>query len=707
MSLIRFATLTITLIFILMFVGMSASSSNSEPLDQHVIHLPLIDKQSRWSDECIDCPHYFWDRSLDGAQLDSTGRVHVAYGGEQLYYAYQNGTGQWVRQVVDYTLGTGTWASLAMDSSDQPHILYYDEGNEFWKYAFHVESGWLYEILYIAGNWATIVIDNEEMPHIAYISQEPEQELRHGYRDVDGWHFDVVDSNANHLSLAVDSFDHLHIVYNFGEQELLKYATYDGSDWTITTIGNPEESGAGLSLVLDSNDNPHISYVRDNSILYTFKNGSEWQIEAVVEDLEYASDESSLKLDQSGTPFVLYTEWWETCIRGVCEWDNRLVITYRNVDGDGNWIDPPEWVSLWALYEEGKGTLLIDASNGIHVVAGLRLYSMGLGSSTIDVRGFVHGTVNLSIDRSHELHATYAKNGNVAYGGAENGNWHFEIIGALETYFLGGATQLALGPTDEVAIVYPGWYYLPVYPGPPPVDYRYFLSRRTESGWNKSMLPEIGYANSIAIAVDSQGVVHFSYLNSNGLHYWYDPTSGVTTPQIVDIGPGHSLAMLIDASNRPCIAYHLDGSGLKYTCRNGNEWETQVVRAVNAYSISLGLDSASQPHIVYVHGLEGTGEIKHATTDGNSWQIEPVAWINGDVSMAFDGNDYLHLSYRDGTNDIIHAYRKDAGWLFERINTSGYSIVSTVIAVDSLGNPQIAYIDDELHDLRIIHYEPY
>ncbi len=139
MSLLRFATLTILVTFVLLCVGLTASSAKIESAEQHVVHLPIIAKQSRWSEECIDCPHNFWNRSLDGAQLDSTGRIHVAYGGEQLYYAYQDGADQWVRQVVDETPGTGTKASLGIDSSDQPHILYCDEGINTWKYAFQVE----------------------------------------------------------------------------------------------------------------------------------------------------------------------------------------------------------------------------------------------------------------------------------------------------------------------------------------------------------------------------------------------------------------------------------------------------------------------------------------------------------------------------------------------------------------------------------------
>ncbi len=693
LSLSKFTTLTITLMILLLFVGLSSSNAKIEAVDQQVIHLPLIAKQTGWWEECIDCPHSFGNRSLNGAQLDSAGRIHVAYGGDQLYYAVQDDSGHFDIQIVDHQPGTGSGAALALDSSDHPHIVYQD-GYESWKYIYQDEGSWHHEELPLSLNITSIVIviDSEDRTHLALDSNTG---LVHSYHNSENWQSITLEETVDHLSFALDQYDYPHLAYNENTLDLLKYATYDGAEWSISVIGDPGERGAGTSIVLDSASLPHVSYIgSDGYLKYAVKDGSEWQIETVAEGYSYAS-ESSLKLDQSGTPYVVYTDLEYNCPRGICV--SETLCKYR--ESEGNWISTPSWPTSMGATQ--RATLLIDASDDIHAVYDtwfktLEAYSSG-SPTTIDLAQDVYGGLELVIDRDGILHSTYHKHmdesflGRVVYARREDNNWQIESGGQLS--YLGGGTRLTLGPADEVIYVYPGkMYYGPYY------ELRYILRRR----WSSSPMPYIGNAISIDIAVDSQGVVHFSYLNSNGLYYWYDPTSGLTSPEFVNFGPGSFLAMVIGANNQPCIAYHVYGTGLKYACRNGTEWTQDVVRAVNTYFISLDLDSDGQPHIVYIEGIAGSGEITHASFNGSDWNVEQVAWINGDLSMTIDGQDSIHLSYWNGANDIIHAYRKETGWVLDEVMTTGNAPMSTAIAVDSQGNPHIAYVDNELKDLRIL-----
>jgi hypothetical protein len=698
-SLIRFTALTITLLFVLLYVGLSASSANIEALEQHTVHLPLISKQSLWSDECIDCPHYFGGRSLDGAQIDSNGRVHVAYGGDQLYYASQDDNSHWVIQVVDVTPRTGALTSLGLDSLDHPHILYCDAGNDTWKYAAHGEFGWHLEILDIQCYEAAMVIDDQDQPHVAYTSETSDHTLHYGYQDAGSWHFESVDSDGGQLSLAVDSLGHPHIAYTYSNQEL-RYAAYDGSEWSITTIGDPGNSLEWPSIALDSPNISHISYLQSGVLKYAIKSGGEWQIETVDEPENIASfSHSSLALDQSGIPYVLYTVYDAYCIRSTC-YD---VITSKYRDADGNWLNSVGFDGCHS------GTLLIDEANRIHVVyiddgywpaSKLRAFSEGVGSSTIDQRQWVYGPLSLFADRNDELHSVYIRSGRVAYAGIENGSWQIEMrLEYAGSYW--GKLQAAIGPSDAIYNAFPGFYS--VYPGN--FSTRYYISKQTDAGWTGRWIPDFGLTYAFDIAVDSHDIVHFSYFHS-GTNYWYDPTSGTTVSENVDAEGGTTLSIAIDANDQPCIAFHT-WSGIKFACKNGNGWTTEVVSDDNSYSISLEFDSLGQPHIVYIQGTENSGVIKHVFNRNNTWFVEPVAWITGDFSMAIDEQDYVHLSYIDEANDIIHAYRKAAGWSFERIDTSGHSIASTAITVDGLGNPHIAYIDGDLSDLRIIHYQPH
>jgi hypothetical protein len=115
--------------------------------------------------------------SLDvDLELDSSGYPHIAYrkggyGGTELKYARWNGSG-WQVEVVDSGGYLGEYCSLALDSSDNPHISYYDEDNGDLKYAHWDGSAWQTEIVDSGGNvgkWTSIEVGSSDNPRISYL----------------------------------------------------------------------------------------------------------------------------------------------------------------------------------------------------------------------------------------------------------------------------------------------------------------------------------------------------------------------------------------------------------------------------------------------------------------------------------------------------------------------------------------------------------
>ena len=76
------------------------------------------------------------------AAVDAAGRVHVAYGGRQLYHAWQAGNDPWQVEVVDEELNAGRGATLALDSAGQPRIFYWDENSQSLRYAWYDGATW-------------------------------------------------------------------------------------------------------------------------------------------------------------------------------------------------------------------------------------------------------------------------------------------------------------------------------------------------------------------------------------------------------------------------------------------------------------------------------------------------------------------------------------------------------------------------------------
>lgn len=176
--------------------------------------------------------------------------------------------GEWVIETVDLAGDVGKCNSLALDSSGNPHISYYDETNENLKYAHWDGSVWQIETVDSVGG-------------------------------VNHYHYGS--------SLALDSSDNPHISYYDGNQFIgdLKYARWNGAAWQIETVDSEGNVGVFNSLALDSSDNPHISYPRWD-LKYARWDGSNWQIEEV--DYEYEADvlTNSMKLDSSEYPHIAF-----------------------------------------------------------------------------------------------------------------------------------------------------------------------------------------------------------------------------------------------------------------------------------------------------------------------------------------------------------------------------------------------------------------
>jgi hypothetical protein len=126
-----------------------------------------------------------WYTSL---KLDSTGKTRIAYyfsnlmGADSLWYVEHVGGGagnctdnNYQCDPVDSGDRVGKYASLALDSSDQPRIAYYDGGNDSLKYAYHNGSWLIRRILaassgFPSGQYASLFVDvnNGDLPHIAH-----------------------------------------------------------------------------------------------------------------------------------------------------------------------------------------------------------------------------------------------------------------------------------------------------------------------------------------------------------------------------------------------------------------------------------------------------------------------------------------------------------------------------------------------------------
>ncbi|MBD3237787.1 MAG: T9SS type A sorting domain-containing protein [Candidatus Eisenbacteria bacterium] len=166
---------------------------------------------------------------------------------------------------MDDEFEVGAWSSIDLDSSDYPHIAYYDNTNSDLRYARWDGSEWQIEVVDAAGAvglWLSMAVDGHDRPHISYCDYDL-YNLKYAYFDGSQWRIETVNQTGNmgwFGSIAVDSHDRPHIsCQNTGSDDLM-YAHWDGSQWQLETVHAYQNTGSWTSIAVDGRNNPHISF---------------------------------------------------------------------------------------------------------------------------------------------------------------------------------------------------------------------------------------------------------------------------------------------------------------------------------------------------------------------------------------------------------------------------------------------------------------
>ena len=300
--------------------------------------------------------------------VDSNGNPDIVYyqtassanSSPQLKYTYKNSSG-WHTDIVDTTpAGAGFYVSLALDSSNNPHLVYGEvfgaDTTDKLKYAYKDSTGWHIAILtensYIS--YINLVLYHD-LPRISFYNDSAnngEGELQYMYTDGKTWSIENVTakpSGGRMNSLAIDSSGTPSIsyydIYSGPVQGSLRYATRTPEGiWENTIVDgnilNLHNVGMWNSIALDSQGNPHISYNANNGgggiLKYASWNGTAWTIET-VSDLKSAS--SKLLLDKANSPIIVYqdvtTGNFEYAYK---EGSNWIINNIDTIDGVGQWI---------------------------------------------------------------------------------------------------------------------------------------------------------------------------------------------------------------------------------------------------------------------------------------------------------------------------------------------------------------------------------
>lgn len=651
-----------------------------------------------WQIECVDCPRSLLNMSDHALQVDADGHSHVAYGGDHLYYAWQDGV-QWQTEIVDEARGTGNYASLALDANGYPHISYYDSVNTALKYAFQDENGWHIQIIDSEGNVgarSSLGLDTLNMPHISY-SDDTNLALKYAYFNGSNWSLETVDSTGaspSNNSLAMDHNNLPHISYYDAAQDKPKYAYWTGSAWEIQTI-DLAYGGQFTSIAVDSNNLPHISILIKFYSIYHLRyahwNGSAWDIQEVDSD-NYAGIYSSITVDENDRPVIAYGTLQGTLKSASwngSSWDLQIVAESVYLSPNGAValsLDLSEFPRI--IYQVERWT-----GDPIHTLNQAAWDGGQWDFETIDTASEAGGPTSLVLDENGNTKVAYRAgvvvNGSPAdlsYASFDGNVWQSQTVVGDQS--VGWDLSLDIGENGDPTIAYADY-----------IAYAINYAHWTGSTWD---IQSMGNGQYVSLALDDAGNPHLAF---GQYHVFWDGNAWIY--EVVPNMGAEGVSLALDSSGFAHISYYQNNE-IRYAFWDGSQWTTQTVDTNIGYSAppSLALDQNDRPHISYYYGYPN-GVLRYASNTSGDWQIQTVdaaGDVGHDSSIAVDSLGYPHISYMDVTNaDLKYAAWDGNSWFIQTIADVGFAYGSqgTSIQVDANNNPYISYYDWTTRDVML------
>jgi hypothetical protein len=324
-----------------------------------------------------------------------------------------------VIETIDQPAG-GEGTSLALDAFGSAHVTYQDAASGALEYAVKSGGAWTIETVDAASNagtYSSLELDIDGNPHVTYQDKPPDGAVKYARKSAGIWLIDTVQQSIGYIgystSLELDALGNVHMTYS--NPGAVRYVRKSGDAWTLATVESQYEPwDVEPSLALDRQGNPRVTYLRTPTeedapfaLRYARWTGSTWSRE-IADDGgdDYPGTASSLLLDAQDNPHVSYHEGGGgTGDELRYAWKSAGVWTIETVDGNGS----ANYGTSMAF--DAQGNPHVSYSSGPASVDDLK-YARKLGG--VWITEVVDGSANfaglyssLALDAAGNPHITY------------------------------------------------------------------------------------------------------------------------------------------------------------------------------------------------------------------------------------------------------------------------------------------------------------
>jgi hypothetical protein len=316
--------------------------------------------------------------TFSSLRVDKFGNAHVAAfdasHSRVTYSFWDHQLNRWFNTPLDFASG---FCALALDSKQRPHISY-PTGSGVLKHAYWDGKAWKTQPIEIQARiinyFTSIALDSSDNPSISFYEEAGAGlnvlRLRMVTWNGKFWELRTVDPDEGSGKfnwMEIDSAGHPQIVYGNVEYKnaSLRYAWWNGDSWErdiLEGAGKPGTSMWSVSLVLDKSNAPHIAYVDVTNRLVKYgqrKNGA-WQLRAIdsIASVGYP-DRTGIALDTEGNPYISYYDPGLGVLKVAHPKDGKWVIEV--VDQDFAGLASSLQIShdlIWLTYADATGERL-------------------------------------------------------------------------------------------------------------------------------------------------------------------------------------------------------------------------------------------------------------------------------------------------------------------------------------------------------------